>query len=128
MPKAFTLMEMIIVIVIIGILATLSVTHYGGHREKTYDREAQANLQLIIAAERIRQMEVGSYYASATIANLNTNLSLMLSTDASRIWDYLATAGGASACCAQATRNGYDNRNWRMRITEANPVSGSACP
>lgn len=132
--ESFTLMELIIVIVIVGILAILALTQYGSYKENTLDREAQANLRLVIAAQRIYRMEVGGYYPLAggsvnNIANINTNLRLLLSTAANRSWNYLTTSNVLpAASCAQSTRNGGDSRTFRIRNSEDNPVAGAVCP
>ena len=131
--KGFTLTEIIIVILIIGVLVTLAVTQYASYKETTLDKEAKANLKLIIAAEKIYKMETSLYYASGTtqpdaITNINTNLRLLLSTADNRNWDYLTTATAGTSCCAQSTRNGGDARTFRMRHSENDPVSGSTCP
>ncbi|MBU1727433.1 MAG: type II secretion system GspH family protein [Candidatus Omnitrophica bacterium] len=91
MRKGFTLLEMIVVIIIVGILATLGFSQYGSYREKVVDKEAQANLKLIQAAERIYRMEYGFYYPyqqSATAAQINDMLRLTLPT---KNWNYTAT-------------------------------------
>jgi len=122
-----TLVEIIIVIIILGILATLGLTQFGGARERALDREAQANLKLIIAAAKIYRMEFGGYYAAANTADINANYRLLLPTPANPNWNYSTTVGGASNYCAQATRNIAAGRTWRMRITEDEPVSAT-CP
>ncbi|MEW6100746.1 MAG: type II secretion system protein [Candidatus Omnitrophota bacterium] len=128
--KSFTMMELLVVIIVIGILSTLGISHYGSFRERTLDREAQANLRLIVAGEKIYRMEnsTQSYYASANITDINFNLKLLLNSGASRVWDY-ATTGNNTACCGRAVRfNGPDSRSWRLRCAEADPVANGACP
>ena len=58
MEKGFSLMELIVVIVIIGVLATLSITQYTPVRERAIGREAVSALRLIAAAEKIYRMEI----------------------------------------------------------------------
>ena len=130
--SGLTLIEIIIVIVVIGILVTLGTVNYAPHKERALDREAQANLKLILAAERIYRMEIGVFYDSGTtqptaITNINTNLRLLVSTAVNRSWDYITTATAGSACCGQATRT-VGARTWRMRNTEDSPVASAACP
>jgi len=136
--KSFTLMELTVVIIIVGILATLAFVQYGGYRENSIDREAQANLRLIMAAERIYRIEIGVYYPSAGadpqahIDDINTNLRLSLNRVGNRNWNYQTTVGGGSPTCTEAQRiNGPDSRTWRMRNTEDNPRNDSlndTCP
>ena len=126
-------MELSVVSIIIGVLATIGIGYFYPSKERTLDREAQANLRLIIAAERIFRMEGGSYYDSGTVqptatTNINTNLRLVLS---SSNWNYLTKAivGPPVACCAQATRvNGSDSRTWRINYPAETDPQPLSCP
>ncbi len=124
--RAFTLMELIIVLIIIGILSTLGIAYFDPMKENALDNEARANLRLIIAAERTRRMEAGAFYASASPheTNINTNLRLLLPAQANRNWNYVTTviASVPQQACAQATRNGAGARTWCYRSgTVASP-------
>ena len=136
----FTLMELMVVLIIIGILATLGLNYYGSYKEAALDREAKANLRLIIVAQRDWKMDKGSYYASGVISDINNNLRLLLSNAGDRSWDYLTKAYNTSppSTCAQATRfNGPDSRTFNLPYTQSiaggpinpigNPVAGD-CP
>ena len=123
--RSYTLLELVITVVIVGVLATLGFINYSSYREGALDREASANLRLIIAAERIYRIEVGAYYAAADNAAINTNFRLMLPVSGTINWNYLTTASGGSTC-GQATRS-TAARTWRLRVTESDPSSGT-CP
>lgn len=124
MKKAFTLIEVLIVLVILGILSTIAVAHYGGYRENAYDRDAQANLKLIAAGERIAKMESSDgAYIICTSANLNDNLNLNIPD--SGAWVYTVPAADASSFCAQATRSSGTVRYWKITQGDTDAVSGS---
>lgn len=135
----FTLMEMLVVIIIIGVLATLSVTHYGSYKERTLDREAQVNLKLIAAAEKIYRMEQTTFYpgtgSQSDIATINADLKLSLPAGSNRNWDYTVWSTG----CSSATRppGQPSPRSWFFTINDSNsvnpgddgePNSGAGCP
>jgi prepilin-type N-terminal cleavage/methylation domain-containing protein len=107
--KAFTLLELLIVIIIVGILATLALLQYKPYKENTLDREAQANLKLIYAAERIYKFESDSNeYFGPLLTNetVNDALKLQLATTNPN-WQYTikkCTAGGNSRFSARAER------------------------
>lgn len=92
---AFTLVEILVVVIIVGVLATLGLINYTGIKEHAYGKEAQANLKLITAAEKIYQLETGVYYptpyvSSPSTADINTNLKLSLPTSGN--WTYSITS------------------------------------
>jgi prepilin-type N-terminal cleavage/methylation domain-containing protein len=130
MNKSFTLLELIIVVIILAILVSISLPLFSKTKEKAIDKEAQASVKLIMAAEKIYRMEVGGYYGT-TLGNqdINNNLRLSLPYKANRNWNYTTTAGGASDACAQGQRySGPDTRTWRIRSNEEEPVEGGSCP
>jgi len=89
--KGFTILELLVVVIIVGVLATLGFVQYGGVREASVTKEARANLKLIAAAERIYRMEVGYFYPRTGVANviatINDDLRLSL-PEANNRWDY----------------------------------------
>lgn len=113
----FTLLEMIIVLVIMGILAAASIAQYVSVRESASDREAQANLRLILAAERTYRMEDNAnQYIQLNDTTVTAQfLKLLLPQAADRAWDYFVhTQGGNTDFCAQATRRNAGARRWSI--------------
>jgi prepilin-type N-terminal cleavage/methylation domain-containing protein len=126
MKRGFTLLELLVVLIIIGVLSTLGITHYGGVREQALDREAVANVLLIMSAERIYRMEDDNqlWYYSNDVGQLNTNLKLSLSPGN---WNY-NTVNAAGVFCVEAQRNGSDGRFWHMFFGQQNASRGSCIP
>lgn len=130
--SGLSLLELIVVVLVVGILATLAIPSFTTMQERSYDQEAKASLKLIKTAQKIYQMEVGGYYASTAPheQNLNTYLRLSLTTAANRNWNYQVTANNGvspQASCSQATRNAVAGRTLRLRNSEDDAVTGT-CP
>lgn len=68
--KGFTIVELLIVIVVIGILAALVITTYGGIQGKARDSERQSDLQAL-------QTQIEAFYANnnyyPTLSDLNSS-------------------------------------------------------
>ena len=128
--KGFTLIEVMVVVVIIGVIATLGITHYAASRELIYNQEAIAKLKLLQGAQRSYFLDMNEYYPAAGSepdeVTINQNLRVLLSANANRIWDYEVWSSG----CSRATRNGHDGRSWFLTIGDADgePDSGAGCP
>lgn len=74
--KAITLIELIIVVVILGIIASIGIPNYNNVVKRTRIRDATTTLLLIYTAQQIHFNETGQYKAAANIEELNNNLNL----------------------------------------------------
>ena len=71
--QAFTLIELIVVVVIVGILAAIALPSYTGTREKAFDRQAIVALRLLRAANQQYFSTQELYYPpSGTVSSLTT--------------------------------------------------------
>lgn len=128
-------MELLVVIVIVSILASLGLPIFMGAKERTLDKEAKTNLLFIQEAEENYKMEKGTYYPNASttsvITDINSNLKLGLPISQAN-WTYSlnTTTGGSER--ATATRVGSGARVWTIMLpagsTDVPTCSGSGCP
>ena len=105
MRKGFTIVELLIVIIVVGVLAAFAVPQYIATQKKVLQKEALSNLKLIAAAEKIYKMEMGSYVACASASVCNSTLKLSLVTAANATWSYYVTLSAPNCTVwAQSTK------------------------
>jgi len=103
-PRGFTLLELLIVVVIVGILATVAIPNFRKSIEKAKVKDVQAALSAVSSAERVYRLDQGGY---GTLANLTAN-NYIADPDAGNSnpdWSF-AAAGSGAAYTATATRTG----------------------
>ena len=127
--KSFTLVELLVVVIIIGILAALALPGFGTSKERVLDKEAKASLALIQAAEKIYKMEASFYYPVSgntnVVANINTYLRVDLPTSALS-WTYTVDTDNARAT---ASRLPSGSRVWTLTHTGSTAsCAGTDCP
>ncbi len=71
--KGFTLMELVVTIIIIGILASISMARYNTLIERSRKSEAFATLKAILSAQKRHALEYRQY--ASTIYGLDINVS-----------------------------------------------------
>lgn len=69
LKSGFTLLEILIVVVIIGILAGLAIPKFNKSIESAKGKEAYVNLQLILTAEKMYYLDYGSYTSGIGVGN-----------------------------------------------------------
>jgi prepilin-type N-terminal cleavage/methylation domain-containing protein len=130
--KAFTLMELMVVVVVIGLIVAFAMPNYTKSYNKTVAREAVNNLRTIAAAEEAYKATQGSYYFPSfafNVANLNTNLGLNILTQNGLNYACSSSVGAAGGCVAVKTGDWtyiIEPPDWT--ITCASIFSGHPCP
>ncbi|MCX5701416.1 MAG: prepilin-type N-terminal cleavage/methylation domain-containing protein [Candidatus Omnitrophica bacterium] len=103
MKRGFTLLELVVVIIIIGILATLGFTQYGKVIEKGRIAEARMVLGAIRSAQEAYKQEYGAY--NATAGNLQVSFPTACTT--THYFSYSVTdntLGNATRCTASGKK------------------------
>lgn len=120
--RAFTLVEVIVVTIIIGVMAILAMPGFINTRERILDNEAKANLKLIQNAEKIYRLENNTYINCANTSTVNTTLKLSLPTSN---WNYKVVSASATQFTAKGQRTSNNNCKWQ--INEFNDAATAGC-
>lgn len=100
--RGFTLMEVLLVVVVLGVLAGLAIPNYFKTVEKAKSSEATANLKTLHLGQKIYQVDNSTFYGpSMNLAAINQNLDIDITQE-----NYVIaiTAASAAAYTATATR------------------------
>ncbi len=98
--SGFTLIELVVVLVIIGILSIVAVPMYRGYVSRAMAAEGRALLGSVAASEKIYYAEHGGYFVVG-----NTGFDVTLDVDA-RMNTYFQTY---SVACANANASGFQD-------------------
>ncbi|MDD5438876.1 MAG: prepilin-type N-terminal cleavage/methylation domain-containing protein [Candidatus Omnitrophica bacterium] len=88
--QGFTLLELLMVVIIIGILASIALPQWQNFNERAQGTEALGILQAVKTAEELYRLETGSYVIVSEGSTIGSYYKLPLST---RFWNYTGTSG-----------------------------------
>ncbi len=105
MPRAkgFTLLEILVVIVILGIAAALFFPNYTTPTEQARAANAQNNLLAIYSAEQNYRNNNGNFASPSSLSTINSTLSLNIQDDGTYL--YSCSWGPPPACTATRTNS-----------------------
>jgi prepilin-type N-terminal cleavage/methylation domain-containing protein len=123
MKKGFTLVELIIVIIIVGILASIGLTQYNKVVEKSRAAEARMILGTLRSAEMAEYMENGSYVVAASLG-----VSAPSSCATTHYFSYsCATDGTCTATrCTTGGKPSQGTTAWTKSLTVDGTWGGTA--
>ena len=130
--NGFTLLQVLIVIIIVGILAALGYINYTKIQESSFDKEAQSDLILINSAEQIYYTENNNAAYGQPPLNSNSGLNAFLNLSLPSVnsnWNYRISNVTPTAFTATATRtsNIVPVRVWTISGSTANPNPRPSC-
>ncbi|MBU1007340.1 MAG: type IV pilin protein [Candidatus Omnitrophica bacterium] len=115
--KGFTLVEVLIVVIIIGILASIGIPQFGASIEKAKGGEARAGLGHTQTAEKVYFAENEVY--TTILSNLDINLT-------QRYWAFTITTGNSDTeYTATATRSGGTRAGQTITMDHLGNISGN---
>ena len=94
--KGFTLVEIIVAVIIVGVLVAVAVPNYGSWVYSSQVQAVENNLRAMAAAQQKYYEDYGSYWSSNDFGDINSHLSLHLSA----VNDGFTYACAAGTCTA----------------------------
>ncbi|MBF0478236.1 MAG: prepilin-type N-terminal cleavage/methylation domain-containing protein [Candidatus Omnitrophica bacterium] len=134
--KGFTLTEIMITIVVMGILASITIPNFSRKYNYAYINEAVSNLKMINEANRLYRANENGFLPTnpggdATDINyFNTNLHVVLTNDSHIAYQYTSAAPYSTYTCIATVTSGGVTYTLTMDNTMNIPTCASAatCP
>lgn len=132
--RAFTLIELLIVVVIIGILATIAIPKFANTKEKAYFAKMKGDLRNLATAQEGYAADNGGSYVSGTVLGPAALPGLAYGPSSGVTIEAAATANGWSAIASMTAHTAnkcgifIDNGDPPTPPGGANPASSSGEP
>jgi len=132
--KGFTLVELIVVIIVVGVIAGLAIPRYSRGIEQSYENDATLQLKAIHSTNKIRFIRTGQYWpvnqVNMDLGEINNNLGLSIIAN-NVTYECDGVVSGLEYTCT-AVRNGALG-TFTLTLTESdlsatNPVCTGSCP
>ena len=136
--KAFTIMEIMTVVIIVGVIAVFSIPNFTRAMEKAYEDDAISQLAAIHTANEIYRAQDGNFWpasdtASHPVSDINSALGLSIIPNG---MDYACRctnlAGVPAVCAAYSCTASRQSGTCVVTITQAalsttNPSNSASC-
>ena len=100
-PRGFTIIELLIVVVIIGILATIAIPKFANTKERAYISSMKADLRNLVTAEEAYLAEFFTYSSNlGTTFSSSAGVTVAMQNVSASGWAATATHTGTARACA----------------------------
>lgn len=121
--SAFTLTELLIVVVLVGILIALAMPSFQNAKRRAIDKEAKTNIKIMETAHKVRVLEEGAGAVCSDNTDCNDTLDLDLpAAPPVGNWLYKVLVSGLSSYSFQATGS-KGTSNWQMDEDDDEPTA-----